>query len=554
VEASTGGTVDLEMLNTDATVTWEGSTDGGSTWQTLSQASYSTGGTQSQSWGEFSGDRVRVRVEFETTDPDHYARLLSEEIEYPVVAPEIDDATATPDSTQTVSTAPVELSIDISDADLGTPQGDELTANWYIDGQQRTTTTITSSGEATADIQNLDAGVHTWSVEVTDQQGHTLTSDTFQVAVPGELEVYNEAKPNQIVDNTTLRVRVFDGTSDTVVEREVTDGTVDFSGLPATGRFIVTVDGDENKFNYRRIVVSSLFDQQEIYLLPTDATSADITFQLDDATGAFPSEETRLFIERPINKDFDGDGTNETQYQVISGDNFGAAQDFPTTLETGERYRLRIENNDGDVRVLGSYTATGDAAEVLEIGSVIISGEADDGATATARIIGEGSDRSVRVIYDDAENRTESLQIAIHRQGNESATLIEPETIDGMNSFVGTYPIPVDAPEDVAYEVDVEAGRGEATYATTKYVGELPELIGRFNIDPAIAGLIGWVAITSLGGLVVIYNARLGAVMMVVTAGFTTVVGATQIPTAALALAGSVAVVFLVAGRDGSPV
>jgi len=41
---------------------------------------------------------------------------------------------------------------------------------------------------------------------------------------------------------------------------------------------------------------------------------------------------------------------------------------------------------------------------------------------------------------------------------------------------------------------------------------------------------------------------------MVVTAGFTTVIGATQIPTAALALAGSVAVVFLVAGRDATPV
>jgi len=481
-------------------------------------------------------------------DGDHRVAIETYETSAPTVA----TSTVRPDPTQTAEALPITLGIEVDDADFGN-LNEELTVEWSVDGQQVATTTATQPGEVTYQVDSLSAGEHTWSIDVTDAQGNTVASQAFALNAPGELTVYNESSPSEKIDNATLRIRFFDGGSREVVQRTVTDGTVNMTGLPAGQQLVVTVDDEGDNLVYRRIVLSSLLEQADVYLLPVNATSSQVNFGLDDATGNFPSESTQLFIERALTKDFDGDGTNETEYRAISGDNFGAAQDFPTVLENNERYRLRVRNGDGDVRVLGSYTATGDAAEVLEIGTVTISSEADAGAAATARIIGEGDQRAVRVIYDDVETQTDSLDITIHEQGNESAVLAT-DTANGVSSYVGTYQVPDGAPEDVAYEIDVEAQRADSTFSTTEYVGDLPELITRFNLDPAIAGLIGWVAIVAIGGLVVIYNARLGALTMVVVAGFTTVIGATQIPATVLALGGSVAIVFLVAGRDATPV
>jgi len=481
-------------------------------------------------------------------DGDHRVAIETYETSAPTVA----TSTVRPDPTQTAEALPITLGIEVDDADFGN-LNEELTVEWSVDGQQVATTTATQPGEVTYQVDSLSAGEHTWSIDVTDAQGNTVASQAFALNAPGELTVYNESSPSEKIDNATLRIRFFDGGSREVVQRTVTDGTVNMTGLPAGQQLVVTVDDEGDNLVYRRIVLSSLLEQADVYLLPVNATSSQVNFGLDDATGNFPSESTQLFIERALTKDFDGDGTNETEYRAISGDNFGAAQDFPTVLENNERYRLRVRNGDGDVRVLGSYTATGDAAEVLEIGTVTISSEADAGAAATARIIGEGDQRAVRVIYDDVETQTDSLDITIHEQGNESAVLAT-DTANGVSSYVGTYQVPDGAPEDVAYEIDVEAQRADSTFSTTEYVGDLPELITRFNLDPATAGLIGWVAIVAIGGLVVIYNARLGALTMVVVAGFTTVIGATQIPATVLALGGSVAIVFLVAGRDATPV
>ena len=530
----TGGT------GTTTTATFTGLTSG----QTYLARDLNSGDSLAVAEADGSGDLTFSGL----PDGDHRGAIES----YQTTAPTIDASTARPDPTQTISGLPVTLGVEVDDADFGN-LNEELSVEWSVDGQQVATTTATQPGEVTYQADSLTAGEHTWSIDVTDAQGNTVSSQSFALNTPGELIVYDEVNPAETIDNATLRIRFFDGDSREVVQRTVTDGTVNMTGLPAGQQLVVTVDDEGDQWVYRRIVLSSLTQQADVYLLPVNATSSQVNFGLDDATGNFPSESTQLFIERAITKDFDGDGETETEYRVISGDNFGAAQDFPTVLETNERYRLRVRNGDGDVRVLGSYTASGDAAEVLEIGTVSISSEADAGAAATARVIGEGDQRSVRVIYDDVENQTDALSITIHEQGNESAVLAT-DNVTGVSSYVGTYQIPASAPEDIAYEIGVEADRGDSTFSTTEFVGDLPELVQRFNLDPAIAGLIGWVGIVAIGGLVVIYNARLGALTMVVVAGFTTVIGATQIPATVLALGGSVAIVFLVAGRDATPV
>lgn len=360
VEGSTGGSVDLEMQNTNATVTWEGSSDGGSTWQTLSQATYSTGGTQSQSWSEFGGDRVRVRVEFQTTNSNHYARLIEESIEYQAAAPVIDNSTASPDSpSETVGDSPT-LSVDVSDPDFATPQGDSLTAAWFVDGEKRGETPVTSNGQISYDVQSISAGSHTWHVEVTDEQGHTTTSATFDINIASQLRIYNEAAPADLVDNATVEVQYFFDESNPdqsiVVQRETSNGVVNMTGLPAAQPFIVVADAEG--YQPRRIYVESLFDQQQIYLLPDNKTSVGVRFKLRDYSGRFPADETIMKIQRPLN------GT----WQTVHGDRFGSTGEFPATLAYNERHRLILVNTEtGRERVVGPYTPLSDGEQVVTV-------------------------------------------------------------------------------------------------------------------------------------------------------------------------------------------
>jgi len=101
---------------------------------------------------------------------------------------------------------------------------------------------------------------------------------------PSELRVFEEGQPNQLVDGTTLRVRAFG--EDTVIERDVTDGTMSLAGIPSDKRLTITVEDDEH-YAYRRITIPSVTQQQEVYLLNTTANNDIFTiqFNIDDKTG-----------------------------------------------------------------------------------------------------------------------------------------------------------------------------------------------------------------------------------------------------------------------------
>jgi len=175
-------------------------------------------------------------------------------------------------------------------------------------------------------------------------------------AAPSELEVRNEANPDELIDgNVTLTARLFAG-GDTVVERQVTDGTVSLEGVPLDEELVVTVREENADFTYRRILLESAVQTSEIYLLPTTEPSAEVRFQLRDDTGRFEGPDTRLFVEKPITRN------NETEYRVITGDRVGADGEFPTILVDSQRYRIRVENDAGEQRVLGAYTVL-DAAD-----------------------------------------------------------------------------------------------------------------------------------------------------------------------------------------------
>jgi len=372
-------------------------------------------------------------------------------------------------------------------------------------------------------------------------------------AAPSELQVRNELRPDELIDgNASLRARLFaDG--EVLAERQVTDGTVSLEGVPLDEEIIITVREENADFTYRRILIESAIQTSSVYLLPTSEPSAEIRFQLQDETGRFDSEDTRLFVEKPITRDYDGDGTNETRYQVISGDRIGADGEFPTILVDSERYRLRVENQQGEQRVLGSYTVQGARVSPLPIGQVEFSADTDEGAALQTNLR-EAPDTAsheyeIRLVYLDPEGTTDEIQVSITNSSGGAIRPTTTEQINGTEAYVETYPITEQFdPEQDTATVTVEATQGFETQTFEQVLGDVPDVpLG--PIPPQLASLAGFVSILAVLGLLVIVNPALASLVTPGYAGLLVLIGIVDIPMPAVVLAGLVGVLAAVGTR-----
>ena len=424
--------------------------------------------------------------------------------------------------------------------------------------------TVTLDGFDSIGIAAVDTGT-----------GETLASDsvggdgvaTFQLPAgqrsislkptPSELQVRNEIRPDELVDgNSSLRARAFaDG--DVLFERQVTDGTVSLDGVPLDEEIIVTVREENADFVYRRILIESAIQTSEIYVLPTDEPSAQIRFQLRDDTGRFgDSANTRFFVEKPITRDYDNDGTNETRYQVISADRLGADGEFPTILVDSERYRLRVQNEQGEQRVLGSYVVQGATTSTIPIGSVQFTGNTDEGAAlqATLREAPDSASHNheVRLVYVDPEGETSEIDVSITNGTGGTIRPTSTEQINGTAAYVETFPITdtsFDPDQDTA-TVEVVATRGLEQVTFTQQLGDVPPI----DIGPLPQEMVELAALASILavlGLLVIINPAMAALVTPGYAGLLVILGLAPIPMFGVVLAGVIGVLASVASRGG---
>lgn len=367
--------------------------------------------------------------------------------------------------------------------------------------------------------------------------------------VPSELQVRNEVNPDQLIDgdNVTLRARFF-GAEDTVVERNVTNGTVDLSGLPADQEFVVTVREDNADYTYRRILIENIVETQEIYLLPTDEPSAEVRFELNDQTDRFGAD-TKLIVEKPITRN------GQTEYRTISGDYVGADGRFPTILVDSQRYRIRVENDAGEQRILGSYVVQGADLARLTIGDVEFTADVSEGAAMQASLRpapdGASHNHELRLVYLDPEGQTDSITINVEDSNGNQIRPETTETLDGQTDrYVETYPLNTSFnPEEDTAIVTVEAQRGLETVTFEERLGDVPP-IDFAPIPPQVLELMGFVSILAIIGLLVIVKPSMAALVGSGYAGLLTLVGVVPIPMPAVVLAGLVSVLVTV-GTSG---
>ncbi|QGX95934.1 hypothetical protein EI982_14645 [Haloplanus rallus] len=257
-----------------------------------------------------------------------------------------------------------EFTADISDEDFA--RGDSVTATLFTKAPSTTSfsqtyqTTVSSNTTVSTTVDLGEGGGHEyyWTLSDGYSTSADTTTDTRTVFVPDELRIFNESEDPTLLTNVSATIQFYSGdeTIDTYIERTTSDGTVNMTGLPANQEFVATVSAPG--YESRRIFIRSLYTQQRVYLLNNTTDSSETIFEMLDYSGRFPPDETVLEIRRAMNG----------SWQTVSGDYFGSTAEYPTTLETGARYRLRLFNpSTGAERPIGTYQPIAAQTQTIEV-------------------------------------------------------------------------------------------------------------------------------------------------------------------------------------------
>lgn len=364
------------------------------------------------------------------------------------------------------STVPSQVSIDVDDGDF---PSDSVDVEFEVDGTVVGSETLDSAGTASASVGDLGPGEHTVTASAEDAYGNT-NSRTWTYGTPDNLTVRNASAPWSLINDREVEFTFYQG--DIVVERSTNNGNVSLDGLDTDEQIVV--EARAAGYNDSFVVINDITEQSTIYMLSENVSKVEVRFTLNDQTGGtFENNNPALRIQKPINR------TGTPEWKTVYADEFGVAG-VTTKLEQDQRYRLIVTNDEGDTRMLGSYTA--DVSETRELTINPLQGglaERDADYRYNASYLNTTNGRFVRFEYNDTVENTDALTVQIHERGNESNVLLSNTTFGGPLGTVGlTEPIPEDQ-SDTEWVVDVWIDEGgEMTQLTIPVGPQQPFLDG----------------------------------------------------------------------------
>lgn len=469
VDDSTGVSANIgHIQDSDASLIveeWDGSD-----WHVLAEKQgITTEGQTTLEWDEDASSQLRTRVAVDPTDVNNEFELEQEAILFDDSEPQL--TSAEPNTEEVITDSPVQLSIDVEDADFDTSQGDEVTVEFFdaSDDSQIGTDTLTSNGTASATFNQPVGGENNWYVIATDDYGNEVTSSTFTFNAPAEIEVRDEEDPDQLltdVDDMTIEFyQQTGGNPDAIETVNVSNGTADMTGLQADASFIAVAEADG--FDNRRIYIDSLIETQTIYLLNENADSVTVEYELEDFSGDYPQAETIMVIEKNLND----------EWTPIQGDFFGSTGKFEAQLLRDTRHRMRVVNVEtGDHRVIGAYTPTQDALETVTIspdGSITV----DDGfeqifAQPAIGSISASEAAEFGVELREGEEVIESWEIEVILMQNATETTLATRSGEGASVETFDLDLREAAGGSVIANVDYETATGSGTVQLSRSVRE----------------------------------------------------------------------------------
>lgn len=430
----------------------------------------------------------------------------------------------------------VTISAAVNDSDF---PHDSVTGEIYVDGQLEDSETLNANGTVETEVTIATGGDHDIRIEVTDQYGAT-DSVTSDVQVPSTLYLRPVTAPQELLNGTGIDATVTliprDDSGNIRIEQSVTDGKVNLTDVPVSGRIVAQVQ--EDQYYTRRILIPSIYDQQSIYLLNTSETAVDVSFELQDNVGQYPASSTYLIVRRPL------DTGNGTDWQAVTGDSFDATGSFQTQLQPSVRYQLIVENDQGDRQVLGYYDPPDRSdVEPLPIGTVSISGDiGDEGWTAGAELKEVNGQATVGYRYFDPDGETTSLTINIYNTTGTETQVYSSSFPGPIRSQSGAITLPNQA-VDGSYRVEFVVDRNDQTTTDSVDVGT----VSGFSLNQVIGGassLVGLVVI-ALAGIVVVTASSSGAVIAAtIVAFFVSLIGLAPIHPVQIGVAGTIGLVY----------
>jgi len=362
---------------------------------------------------------------------------------------------------------------------------------------------------------------------------HTVKFETFVIEV-------RDVETNELVDNVTATVRLFQEGTDRVFVRESTNGIITTGALPPDSAFAITAEAPG--FVTRQTFIEDPRTQQTLFVLNDSTQSQLVRFNIEDRTGEFQSD-VRIQIERAVNTN--ATPPDEAEYKIVAGDIVGSQLEFETTLEPDTRYRISVANGQGEVRQLGTFNVKTDKVIDLVISGIDVGFTVPEDTTqvnATQSINDTSGDKTVRVLLQDPSKQTTDVTVEVVPYSDQTTVLDAASTQGPIGNF--------------SFQTTITGGQADKRLlakVTFKRQGEtvtktVPFGNNTFQLLPGLANewgqIFGVGFLLVLGGVFSVGNAKIGAVLIPGVALILTIGGIlnTVVAPAAVGLAFAVAV------------
>jgi len=429
-----------------------------------------------------------------------------------------------------ISDADPEVVIDADDKPTVGVEGSitQVVLNETIDADDGATDiSYTTTGPANISIAGLDAGEsYILTDDATGQGLATGTADdtgevtfvnveqgTFETTLTNfAIQVFEISDDPQLIDEVSVTFRIFEEDSERVFTRSSSTGVISVADLPADTAFSVTAQAPG--YVSRQTFIESARQQQQVYLLDNTTETQLVRFNLEDRTGNF-NQDARIQVLRSINAS--GTPANQEVYEIVAGDIVGSQLELDTELEKEVRYKVRVSNDEGDQRELGSVFILTDRAIDLVISGIDVGFTVPDDVTTVnaTQSVNEGTGaKTVSISLLDPSQSTSSIQVTARNARN--ASEVYDSTTDA--GPIGTFQFSTilsgdDADDEVVFDYSYQRG-GETVTGSIAAGAEQFPITGLDELDPGWAQIFGIGFMIVIGGIFSRANARIGAIVL----------------------------------------
>jgi len=440
----------------------------------------------------------------------------------------IDGSEQPPDGANVDPTENVDLAVDVRvdddatvefyDYETGNPDNDPL-----IGSQSVTSGTSTASARW---YSNERDATEEWYVILKDSTGTRDTAGAFRFSAGGQV-VARDAETGAIIDDRTVRFdTTYPGGSQTF---DRSPGVLDLSEVEAEQGDRIRIDVQAQNYYERTVEVPNKQSDADIYLErgtnwssnpssddPQDTANVEddpdrylSRFELEDRTGRYPPSNTTLAIKR----DMDDDG----QVDLIHRSSFGAANRVGAHVKQDREYQLIIENDDGDRRRLGAWTAIGESLVQLQVRAFDFN-IPEQGAGWASHASVEESDNETEVFrwqFSDPSEATSRLEVEIYERDNRSNGLLN-QTYSDLGNVSYTQQLTGNQ-TGKAWIIELDGTRNGEAFTSREIVGAT-DLSPGIPLDPFYQEMFAVLLLLVLAGVFGGIRAETGAIIVPMTA------------------------------------